>query len=166
MGKLRSTLALLCVVAAPVAAAPLFNATPDLCFASGLVTYRLSANAPAPDYRVAIDNQAPHPDMRIRLVDRVESADFALTDDAGTLIGSACKSAGPIRTVRIVPAGAPADIVVAVSPREGGGDFSLYVHSARVSHFDAAALFALVRHAPDTDHALDGAPDYRAAAVR
>ncbi len=126
------------------------------------MTYQLSS-APFPDYRVAIDNQAPHPDLRVRLVNRVEAADFALTDDAGAMVGSGCKSAGPIKTIGIVPAGAPSDLTIAVSPARSshsqgeGPDFTLYVHSARVSHFDAAALFALVRQPPDGDRQLDGA---------
>ena len=88
------------------APAPFLTVSPDLCFTAGSATYQLSASAPFPDYRVAIDNQAPHPDLRVRLVDRVEAADFALTDDAGAMVGSACKAAGPIKTIGIVPAGA------------------------------------------------------------
>ena len=71
--------------ALPAAAAPFLTASPDLCFTAGSVTYRLSANAPRPTTGSRIDNQAPHPDLRVRLVDRVEAADFALTDDAGAL---------------------------------------------------------------------------------
>lgn len=133
------------------------QASPDLCFAAGPVTYRLSVSAPAPDYRVAIDNAAARPDMRVQLVDRIDTADFALTDDAGMLTGQACRTGASIRTVRIVPAGDAADLTIALTPaRAGRADFSLYVHSARVSHAGAAALFALVRHAPDADRELDG----------
>lgn len=143
---MRKTFLLLCIAAIPAAAAPFFSASPDLCFSDGSLTYRLSSSAAAPDYRVAIDNNAADPDLRIALVDRVESADFALTDDAGAMTGNACKAAGPMRTVRIVPPGAPADITIAMATRQAPADVTLYVHSARISHFDAAALFALVRH--------------------
>jgi hypothetical protein len=146
MDKLRKTFALLCIAALPVVATSLLKSSPDLCFTAGSVTYRLSADARSPDYRVAIDNDAPQPDLRVRLVDRVETADFALTDDAGA-IGSACKAAGTVKTIRIVAAGTPSDLTIAVSrpPQSDDADFALYVHSARVSHYDAAALFALVR---------------------
>jgi hypothetical protein len=159
MNKLRNTVVLLGVAGIAAAAAPFLTVSPDLCFTAGSVTYQLSASAPFPDYRVAIDNQAPHPDLRVRLVDRVEAADFALTDDAGAMVGSGCKAAGPIRTIGIVPAGALSDLTIAVSSQSQGDDpdFTLYVHSARVSHFDAAALFALVRQPPDGDRQLDGA---------
>ena len=147
MERLRKTVALLSVVALPAAAAPFLTASPDLCFTAGSVTYRLSSDARSPDYRIAIDNEAAHPDLRVRLVDRVETADFALTDDAGATTGSACKAAGVVKTIRVVAAGTPSDLTIAVSqsPQPDAADFALYVHSARVSHFDAAALFALVR---------------------
>jgi hypothetical protein len=158
MDKLRNTVLLLGVAGIAAATAPFLTVSPDLCFTSGSVTYQLSS-APFPDYRVAIDNQAPHPDLRVRLVNRVEAADFALTDDAGAMVGSGCKSAGSIKTIGIVPAGAPSDLTIAVSSHSQGEgpDFTLYVHSARISHVDAAALFALVRQPPDGDRQLDGA---------
>ena len=164
MDMLRRTLALLCVAAIPAAAAPFLTASPDLCFTAGSMTYRLSSDARSPDYRVAIDNDAPHPDLRVRLVDRVETADFALTDDTGAMAGNACKAAGPVKTIRIVAAGTPSDLTIAVArqPAEHG-DFALYVHSARVSHSDAAALFALVRQAPGSNRAPSGAADHVAS---
>ncbi|MCC6887141.1 MAG: hypothetical protein IT536_01175 [Hyphomicrobiales bacterium] len=162
MERLRKTVVLLAVSGLAGAAAPWLGSTPDLCFTAGAVTYRLSTRA-APDYRIAIDNAAAHPDLRVQLVDRVEAADFALTDDAGTMTGKACDTASAIRTVRVVAAGTPADLTVALSPRPDPAAFSLYVHSARVGHAEAAALFALVHRAPDTDRALDGEPDHVAA---
>ena len=147
MDRLRKTFVLLCMAAFPAAAAQFLTASPDLCFTAGSVTYRLSPDASSPDYRIAIDNDAAHPDLRVRLVDRVETADFALTDDAGAMTGSACKTAGTVKTIRIVATGTPSDLTIAISrpPQSDDADFALYVHSARVSHFDAAALFALVR---------------------
>lgn len=149
MDKLRKTLVLLCVIGTIAAATPFLMTSPDLCFTAGSVTYRLSPNERFPDYRVAIDNEALYPDMRVRLVDHVEDADFALTDDTGTMAGTGCAAATQVKTIRIVPTGAPADITIAVSRREARSDLALYVHSARVSHLDAAALFALVRQAPE-----------------
>lgn len=154
MDRLRKTFVLLCIAAFPAVAAQFLTASPDLCFTAGSVTYRLSSDARSPDYRIAIDNDAPHPDLRVRLVDRVETADFALTDDAGAMSGNACRAAGTLKTIRIVAAGTPADLTIAVARDQAApGDFGLYVHSARVSHFDAAALFALVRQTPGRDRA-------------
>jgi hypothetical protein len=163
MDKLRKTFVLMGVLAFPAAAAHFLAASPDLCFTAGSVTYRLSSDAPSPDYRIAIDNDAPYPDLRVRLVDRVETADFALTDDAGAMVGNACRAAGTLKTIRIVEAGTPADFTIAVSRQPQASDFALYVHSARVSHFDAAALFALVRQAPGRDRVLDAAAGHVAS---
>ena len=132
---------LLLVVGIPAAASPLFAPSRDLCFTDGPLTYRLSPSVSAPDYRVRIDNTAPQPDLRVRLVDSVELADLSLVDDIGP---ATCKTAGVFRTVAIVSG--PADVTVSVSRDPRAADFALYVHSARVTHEDAAALFALMRH--------------------
>jgi hypothetical protein len=145
MEKIRKTVILLMVAAIPAAAPVFVVRPPTLCFTDGSVTYRLAPNARFADYAVAIDNRAPHPDLRFGLVDQVATADFALTDDAGEQAGNSCETAGILKTIRIVAAGRPADITISVSRDATAADFTLYVHSARVSHFDAAALFALMR---------------------
>jgi hypothetical protein len=161
METLRKALVLLLVAGMPAAAPALLTSAPDLCFADGSTTYRLSATVSAPDFRVAIDNTSSRPDLRVRLTDHVAAADFALADDAGALIGDACKTAGRVSTVRVVAASEPADLTIAVARDGNTADFTLYVHSARVSHFDAAALFGLIRHvhAKRQDHASAGADD-------
>jgi hypothetical protein len=163
----RKPLLLILVAGVAMAQGQRFAPSPDLCFASGTVTYRLSTTARASDYRVAVNNDAARPDLRVRLVDRVEAADFALTDDAGARIGSGCQAGGSVRTVRVVPPGAPSDITIAISSEPTvAADVSLYVYSARVSHFDAAALFALVRRtSDDSNQALGGSPE-RLARIR
>jgi hypothetical protein len=155
MEKLRKSLILLLVAGIPAAAPPFFAASPDLCFTDGTITYRLSANGSAADYTVAIDQNAEHPDLRIGLVDAAAVADFALTDDASAPTGNACRTAGILKSVRIVGAGEPADVVIRISSDAANADATLYVHSARVNHFDAAALFALMRQA-QTAKAADG----------
>jgi hypothetical protein len=152
MGKLRKTVILILVAGLPAAAPAFLAPSPDLCFASGSVTYRLSADGAVPDIRIAFDNAVPYPDLRVGLVDRVDTADFALTDDAGMLAGSACKAAGLVRVIRIVEQGKPADMTLAMVRGAADADVTLYVHSARVSHFAAAALFAAIRRG----QALDG----------
>jgi len=141
MQRIQRTLMLLLVVGIPAAASPLFAPSRDLCFTDGPLTYRLSPSASAPDYRVQIDNTAPRPDLRVRLVDSVELADLSLVDDIGP---ATCKTAGVFRTVAIVSG--TADVTVSASRETQEADFALYVHSARVTHEDAAALFALMRH--------------------
>ena len=148
MDRVRNIVILLLVAAIPAAAPPFFaSAAPELCFTSGTVTYRLSAGGAPADYRVRIDNSATHPDLRVGLVDNAETADFALADDAATLAGNACHTAGVLKTVTIVPAEQPAEMTISLTRAPQPTDFTLFVHSARVSHQEAAALFALMRHA-------------------
>jgi hypothetical protein len=146
MERLRKTLILLMVVGIPAAAPPFFASSSDLCFTSGSVTYRLAPEAASPDYRVRIDNSAARPDLRIRLVDDAETADFALVDDVGGG-GDACRSAGLIKTVKLVPAESASELTISVAREAGAADLKLFVHSSRVGHFDAAALYAAMRRA-------------------
>jgi hypothetical protein len=152
--RLRQRTILLLLASATSAALPLLGAlsngfpgrSHDLCFTAGSVTYQLAPSAAAPDYRVRIDNAALHPDLRVRLVDRAELADFVWVDDAGAAPDSGCATAGAMRSVGIVPAGKASDVTIAVSEDASEADFALFVHSARATHQDAAALFALMRH--------------------
>ncbi|MEA2903755.1 MAG: hypothetical protein QOI12_1142 [Alphaproteobacteria bacterium] len=146
MDKIQKTLILLFVAAIPAAAPPFFASAPELCFTSGSLTYQLSASAAAPNYTVRIDNQAAAPDFRVQVVDRAELADFALVDDVTLAPGGGCKTAGLIRTVKIVAGKSIADLTVSLAREPTGADLALYVHSARVTHQDAAALFAVMRH--------------------
>jgi hypothetical protein len=133
------------LLALPIAgtAAHSFFAKPEtLCFANGSTTYRVSATAAAPDYRIRIDNTAAEPDLRILLVDRPETADFVLADDYDPRERNACRTSGPIRTVRIDTETATPDVIVAVSAEIAAPDVSIYVRSSRFSHQDAVALQA------------------------
>jgi hypothetical protein len=146
MDRVRITVVLFMVAALPAAAAPFFASAPDLCFTSGSTTYQLADRAAAANYRVRIDNGAAHPDLRVSLVDDAETADFSLVDDAAS-DGHACRSAGIRKTVAVVPADQPAEMTISLATAARGADFTLFVHSARVSQQDAAALFALMRYA-------------------
>jgi hypothetical protein len=146
MDHLQKFLILLLVAGIP-AAAPPFSASPaDLCLTAGSLTYRVSSGAAAADVRVRIEPRAAHPDLRIRLVDGIESADFAVVDDVGTAGGSACASAGLVKTVRVISDAGPADITLSLSRDDADADLRLFVHSMRFGHADAAALFAAMRH--------------------
>jgi hypothetical protein len=140
---LSLTLAIAAVLAVP-AAVDSMKAAPKQpsCFASGASTYQIVANAPAPDYRIRIDNQTAQPDLRMQLVDRAEHADFVLVDDFSDGEPSTCKSATKIRTVTLDGASGKPDVTVQLSADAKGADYRLYVHSVRFSQQDAAALLA------------------------
>ena len=141
MDRLRKSLILLAVIAVPAAAHSMFVPPQTLCFASGSVTYRIDPAASAPDYRIKIASDAPRPDLRMTLVDRIETADFVLVDDFNSPDSTACRSSAPIRTVK-PDAGASNPDVTVVLTNDATADYKLYVHSVRFSHQDAAALLA------------------------
>lgn len=142
MDRLRKTLILLAVVAIPAAAHSTFAPQEELCFASGAATYKLSAKAAAPDYRIRIDNNAARPDLRMELVDRPEISDFALADDFSTPHGNACRSPAPMKIVRIDNEARSADVTVSFGRGDTIPDLRIYVHSMRYSHQDVAAVLA------------------------
>jgi hypothetical protein len=157
MERLTKTLILLLVAGTPAAAPPFFAKAPDLCFTDGATTYRISPQGAAPDYRVRIAASAADPTAQalhsqivsIALVDAVDDADFALVDDV-TVDASACRSAGDVKTVGVVGKDSPADVAVDLLRDSTDADLKLFVHSARVGHRDAAALFAAMWHYQST----------------
>jgi hypothetical protein len=141
--------ALLGLVAAVPAAAHALLLLPATspCFTSGTATYQISAAAPAPDYRVRIDNAAAQPDLRVGLVDQPEIADFVLVDDLDAVQGNACAATTPPKTIRVDAGEMLPDLTVSLSQIGAAGDasdFKLYVRSARFSQEDAAALFGVM----------------------
>jgi hypothetical protein len=158
MDRFHKFLVLLFVAGIPAAATPFLPASgpapkvnitsfaktaPPLCFTAGSITYELSQNASSPDLRVSFD-EAAKPDLRVGLVDGVTTADFTLVDDVAGMDGNACAAAGLLKTIKIVGDG-PADVVVRLTRDLANADFTLFVHSARFNHRDAAALFAVMR---------------------
>ena len=141
MDKLRNTVVLLGVAGIAAAAAPVpAPSSPDLCFTAGSVTYQLSPTRRFPTTASRSTTRRPHPDLRVRLVDRVEAADFALTDDAGAMAGSACKAAGPVKTIRIVPAGHASDLTIAVSSHSQWSDERPISRSTSIPRASATSM--------------------------
>lgn len=146
--RIRTVFILAAALAAPAAALGVMAEAPKRpqqlsnCFASGASTYQIVAKAAAPDYRIRIDSAAAHPDLRMQLVDRPEHADFVLVDDFSSSEPVTCRSSTPVRTVTLEAAAGNPDVTVHLSADAKGADYRLYVHSARFSQQDAAALLA------------------------
>jgi len=148
MSRIVSTLILIVCVGVPVglylATAPASTRTAaaadNFCFTASAVTYQVSPAAAA-DFRVKIDDA--HPDLRIALVDDVETADFTLVDGVGGF--DACESAGRVKNVRIVGQDSEADVTMSLSREPADADLRLFVHSARFEQSDVAALIAVIR---------------------
>lgn len=145
MDRIRKTLVLVAVIAVPAAAHSTFAPTPNLCVASGTATYRLAPTASSPDFRVRIERAAPHPDLRMQLVDSPELADFVIADDfSATSESTACQTATPAKTVKVDAEAQKPDVVVSLAADIANPDYRVYVHSVRHSSQDAAALLAVM----------------------
>jgi hypothetical protein len=172
MDRFHRLLVLLLVACIPAAAAPLLpfgrapipkpyttafaKAAPSLCFNAGATTFELSSLVSKPDFRVKFDDRAERPDLRIGLVDGAAEADFTLVDDG--IDARACESAAHVRTVKVVSQG-PSDVLISITRDLRAADFTVFVHSARFNHRDAAALFAAMRHHQATVPATDADAD-------
>jgi len=111
----------------------------DPCFITGSAGYRISDRGPA-SYTVRIDNAAPHPGLRLQVVDDPAKADFMLIDDSGS--AGSCSDAATVNNIRINSGAADAGLTVALS--RAPAEHKIYVRSASFSERDAAALFAVM----------------------
>jgi hypothetical protein len=145
MERIHKTLMLLGIIGVPALAQTFFFPPPQgPCFTSGTATFEIAPSASAADYKVKIDNENLRPDMRIGLVDSPETADFVLVDDFNGFEGNACKDATSIKTIKVDAAERSPDLTVSLSGEAAGAGYRIYVHSARFSRQDAAALFAVM----------------------
>jgi hypothetical protein len=106
---------------------------------TGSVGYEISGSATAA-HTVRIDNTAPHPSLRIQVVDDPAMAVFVLVDDGAA--GKACPSAASVESIRIDPAAARPELTVSLS--RAPADYKIFVRSANYSVQDVAALFAVI----------------------
>lgn len=142
MNSLSKVVALVSVIAVPAAAHSFFVAPKGRCFTAGSATYRLMPDAVAPDYRIRIDNSAKAPDLRMQLVDRPEIADIVIADDSSIAGEDLCKTAESLKIIRVSNQERTPDVTIAFTRIADAADYKLFVHSARFSHQDAAALMA------------------------
>ncbi len=140
MNRIEKSLLAVAVIALPAAAHSAFTPKDAACFVSGTATYRVAPDAAAPDFRVKIASD-PSADLRMRLVDRAELADFVLVDDFSAGKPAPCRSATPIRTVKIDDESPDVTVRFVAA---GKADYTIYVHSVRFSQHDAAALLAAI----------------------
>jgi hypothetical protein len=110
VNRIQKTFTLLAVLAIPAGAQISAPSTEKLCFASGTATFQLAPSAAAPDYRVRIERDLASADLRMRLVDRPEMADFVLVDDLSGGEEDACKPSTRVQTVKLDPAAEKPDV--------------------------------------------------------
>jgi hypothetical protein len=152
MNMLQKTLVLVSLIAVPAGAQSFFATPKTPCFTAGSWTYQLSSKDKTPDYRIKIQSEAATADLRMQMVDAPETADFVIADDIDSNENNLCKAVGGLKTVRIDADETTPDVTVMLSRDAATPDYKLYVHSARFSHQDAAALLAVMwksKHGPD-----------------
>lgn len=136
----RTQIILLVALAAAIPAATagsFFSPSSKPCFIAGTSGYLISTDTSA-NYTVRVDNTAPHPGLRMQLVDTPANADFVLVDDGEA--ANACTGAASIKSIRVDDQARKPDMTVALSRQPA--DYKIYVRSAHYSAEDAAALFA------------------------
>ena len=115
--------------------------TAAVCLSIGGASYRIAAPDEQANHTVRIDPAAAAPDIRIRLTETIDDADFVFIEGSG----NAARCPGG-RTVRI-DADAPADLTVGFANSSAPADYRIYVRSRSLAPEAAAALYA-VAHLP------------------
>src|SRR6185437_6693196 len=121
----RAHIISLAVLAAalPAASAGSFSSSSTkTCFIAGSAGYLISSATHA-DFTVRIDNGAPHPDLRMQIVDTPASADFVLVDDREA--ANACAGATSVKSIRVDQGARDPDMTVALSRQAAA--YKIYV---------------------------------------
>jgi fructose-specific component phosphotransferase system IIB-like protein len=134
-------LAVLVLAAAVPATAQTFGfslgSAPPVCLAIGNATWRLARSGA--DVTVRIDPAVATSNVRIKLVETADEADFIFVDDGAT---PACHGGSTIKSVKIDPAAAAPDLTLAFASASAPADYRIYVRSRWLAPEAVAALFA------------------------
>ena len=115
-----------------------------VCIATGTLTFQMAAHPWQADRRVTFTANRSLATVRVQLVDQPEIADFVVADDETTADETSCAVTAGTRHVAIVAKVAAGDPVIYLSA-EPGADYRIFVHSAAISAYDAAALIVSAR---------------------
>lgn len=135
-------------IALPVAALSVGfpdSAPRPACVAIGNTTYRIATGAMRADTTIRIDRVAEFPDLRIRIAETADSADFAFVDDVQEATSCPAGTAN-LKSVRLDPNAVSPDLVIGTTTAENS-DYTIFVRSRTLGPDTAAALFAAA-HAP------------------
>lgn len=117
---------------------------PQACLSIGNATYRVATNIPRPDVTVRIDPAAAAPDIRIRIAEVPDEADFVFVDD-GNAPPACQQAASPTKNVKLDAAATAPDLVVGFATAAAPADYRIYVRSRFLAPEVVAALFAAAR---------------------
>jgi hypothetical protein len=143
----RSLVLLLAAIAVPATAETYdFAASRSIaaCIAIADAQYRIAAPNEFADVTVRLDRAAAAPDLRVRLTDAIDEADFVLVGEENP--GTGCDSgASPTKTVRIAAGATAPDLTVGLVGASAPADYRIYVRASSVAPEAAAALYAAAR---------------------
>jgi hypothetical protein len=106
--------------------------------------YRIAAPTEFADYTVRLDRAAAAPDLRIRLTDIVDEADFVLLGNENP--GASCRSNAAItKIVRIAAGTTTPDLTVGFVGPFARADYRIYVQTSSVTPEAVVALYAAAR---------------------
>jgi len=140
-------LAVLMLAAAVPATAQTFGfslgSAPPVCLEIGNATWRITRGGA--DVKVRSDPAAAIPDVRIKLVETADEADFIFVDDGAP---ATCHDASAIKSVKIDPAASAPDLTVGFASTAAPADYRIYVRSRWLAPEAAAVLFAAAQRPP------------------
>ncbi|MET0969197.1 MAG: hypothetical protein ABWY18_08360 [Tardiphaga sp.] len=109
------------------------------CIATGGITVQMAQAPWQAQAHVAFTDDPAQASVRVQIVDRAETADFAVIDDVESAESGACTATAATRFIGIAatPSGAEPVIYLTDSAR---ADYRIYVHSRSFTPRNAAAL--------------------------
>jgi hypothetical protein len=113
------------------------GSAPPVCLAIGNATWRLARSGA--DVTVRIDPAAATSDVRIKLVETADEADFIFVDDGAP---PSCQAASATKSVKIDPAATAPDLTIGFTSASAPADYRVYVRSRWLAPEAVAALFA------------------------
>ena len=141
----RSLVLVLLAIAVPAAAAQTFGfsarSSAPACLSIGDTSYRIASPGDRADYTVRIDPAAPAPDVRIRLTETIDEADFVFIADGNDAPRCARGIFGG-KTVKIVSAAAAGDLTIGFARASVAADYRIYLRGDALAPEAAAALYA------------------------
>jgi hypothetical protein len=142
----RSLVLVLLAIAVPAAQTFGFGKTTATCLSIGDASYRIAASGERADYTVRIDPAAPTPDIRIRLTEAIDEADFVFIADGDEAPRCARGSSGG-KTVKIAPDASAPDLTIGFASAPVAADYRIYLRGHALAPEAVAALYA-VAHMP------------------
>jgi len=112
---------------------------PRPCIETGGLSVQIATAPWHADLHVGFTDDPAAATVRVQIVENVETADFAVVDDADSTDANACEANPAMRLVAVAAYPSASQPIIYLS-RDGGADYRIFVRSKTFSARDAAAL--------------------------